>query len=996
MTTALPPSANLHQQPRHFYRWLGLLILLVAGLGAIVFGLDWTSTGTLFREARAALAAGNFERAEQLGRRLMRRTERRGEGALIAGEAAAKLQRFEVALEYLNAIPRSDALLYVTGRLAVARIQTDDLSQLSLAEPALREALQVDPDSVEAHERMSFILGLTGRSWEAIPHRLVLIQQAQFPIHHLTLLALGSSAAENPEIIQKLVASSPNDVLVKCAASRVAQRDGRIETAELLLDEVLLEAPTLLAAQAWRGELIAIRGEATDAFLQWHGRLPKEADEFPDIWYVRGLWAMQHADPRVAVRCFWECLRRDANHQTAAFHLGNVLQQLGEEQLSKTFRDHARLLNDLITAAKTVEISGSATAGRRAAATCDALGLGIEARAWREILRRTDPRFRQSAPKPEEVAIDTNTQRMDPQFDPTRRVDLAGYPLPAWPRAGTSRPATQSTRVASHSGIAFVDSAAKTGINFEYRNGSQPKTDGEYMYEFSGGGVAVLDYDMDGWPDLYFTQASDSPPGTPQQTHLDRLYRNRGAASQFEDITGAATIDERGFSHGCAVGDFDNDGFPDLYVSNIGANACFHNNGDGTFTDVTARTGTAGDRWTTSCAWADFNGDGLSDLFVANYLTGDDLFTQPCRMPDGSTRLCTPHEFPAAHDQLYVNLGDGRFADQSQMAGIEVPEGKGLGVVAAIFDAANPGGIHPGIFVANDTVPNFYFLNTATARGQPAHFQEQAFVNGLAVDGDGQPQACMGVAAGDPNGDGLLDLFVTNFHNESNTLYVQQPGGLFVDGTRRSGLREPSFAMLGFGTQFLDADLDGWEDLAVTNGHVGNLKHHGIPYEMRPQFFHNVGNGRFAELLPATVGPFFAGEYLGRGLARLDWNRDGRDDFVISHLKSPAELLTNTTSTTGHSLAIQLRGITTDRDAVGSIVTVTVGSRRLVRQLSSGDGYQASNQRQLVFGLDHAEQIDRLEVRWATGITQVFAAPAINTENLLIEGREAAVVLPRP
>lgn len=938
-----------------------------------------------------AFERSEFELAERLGRRLMGRSERFAEGALISGESAARLGRFDEALSLLNKIPSSDSLLYVTGKLASARIQCDDLCRPTLAEPILRDALRVDPDSLEAHERMSFILGLTGRSWEAVPHRLVLIQPDQFPLHHLSLLALGSSAAENPDIIQKFARTSPDDVLVKCALSRLAQRDGRIEEAEKRLEEVIQVAPELFAAQAWRGEFLVNR-HAAEEVLKWNERLPRGADEFPDIWYVRGLWAMYQNEPRVAVRCLWECLHRDSNHQTAAYHLGNVLSQLGQEQAAKIYRDHARLLNDLITAAKTVEISGSPAAGRRAALACDALGLRLEARAWRDVLRRTDPRFRRAHPANEEPPVTVLTSRMDPQLDPTRRVDLSAYPLPTWKATAAPRPTIGPHSAGPQSRIAFVDSAKDAGITFAYRNGSRPQTDSEYMYEFSGGGVAVLDYDVDGWPDLYFTQGADSPPGSRQETQLDRLYRNVGNPGRFDEITMAAGIHESGFGQGCAVGDFDNDGFPDLYVGNIGSNSLFHNNGDGTFTDVTAETNTAGDRWTTSCAWADFNGDGLSDVFVTNYLTGNDLFTKPCRMPDGATRLCTPHEFMAAHDQLYVNLGDGRFADQSHISGIEVPEGKGLGVVAAAFDAST----RVSLFVANDAVPNFYLLNSTGARGSQTRFDEQGFVSGLAVDGDGQSQACMGVAAGDPNGDGLLDLLVTNFRNESNTLYLQQPGGIFIDGTRPSGLREPSFAMLGFGTQFLDADLDGWEDLVVTNGHVGNLKHHGVPYEMRPQFFHNAGSGRFVELPAATVGPFFAGEYLGRGLARLDWNRDGRDDFCISHLKSPVALLTNKTPDHGHYLAVELRGTTSDRDAIGSIVTVTVGGRHLIRHLSSGDGYQASNQRRLVFGLHQADRIDGLEVRWPTGKPQEFSAPAIDTEVLLIEGRESTVAMPSP
>nr|MDQ3331282.1 CRTAC1 family protein [Planctomycetota bacterium] len=301
------------------------------------------------------------------------------------------------------------------------------------------------------------------------------------------------------------------------------------------------------------------------------------------------------------------------------------------------------------------------------------------------------------------------------------------------------------------------------------------------------------------------------------------------------------------------------------------------------------------------------------------------------------------------------------------------------------------------LFVANDSTSNFYFVNQSDGRGGPLSFEEQAQALGVAVDRDGKPQACMGIACDDADGDGLLDLFVTNFYGESNTLYVQQPDELFVDNTRPAGLREPSLFMLGFGTQFLDAELDGLPDLVLTNGHVDDFRPEGIPYRMRPQYFRNAGKGRFEEVRSPSLGPYFSTELLGRGLTKLDWNRDGLEDFVVSHLlDDPVALVTNESPEVGRHLAVHLRGVRRARDAIGATVVVTAGDRTWTRQLTAGDGYMASNERRLVFGLGESETVDSLEIRWPGGGVQRFKGLAAGTELLFIEGRAAPHALAPP
>jgi len=296
------------------------------------------------------------------------------------------------------------------------------------------------------------------------------------------------------------------------------------------------------------------------------------------------------------------------------------------------------------------------------------------------------------------------------------------------------------------------------------------------------------------------------------------------------------------------------------------------------------------------------------------------------------------------------------------------------------------------LFVANDSVSNFFF-RPQNKPGEAPRFVEEGLYSGLAVNSFGNGEACMGVAVDDVDADGRLDLYVTNFIEESNTLYVQDAIGVFADATQQAGLRDPSMFRLGFGTQFIDAELDGWPDLIVTNGHVGNYLAEGSPYQMPPQYYRNLGNGRFEEVEASKLGEYFQGEYVGRPLVRLDWNKDGREDVVIGHLDAPTALLTNTTQPAGNYLAVNLRGTASARDAVGAVLHVTVDGRTLVRQLTAGGGYHASNEPRVVFGLGQAERIESLSIRWPSGSRQTFTDVPLNCELIVVESRATPVRL---
>ncbi len=970
--------------------WLRLLVLigLLSSLAA-AWLLRGPSESAKLATARARLAAGDYAAAAAEADRLLAADPDSPPALLIAGEAAMRQGRMDAAVAYLDRVPETDDG-WGPAQFSIGDIRLHE-GRLSDAEARFRKVRARKPQNVEVANRLALILGIEGRRWESAPYLCEQVQADRFTPQILLLLGNLEQIVELPAEIKNYRAKAPDDVAPLLGLARIALMEGDDAEAERLLRDVIAARPDLIEAHAQLGHLLLDRPEAE--YLAWEVALPPAAKEHPEIWVVRGLRAARHEHPEVAARCFWEAVRRHPNHQAANYQLGQTLAALGRKEAAAFFLKRAETLQIVNRDLQLIyDDPQRADLMEQVSRRMDALGRHWEAWAWYRTALGTlgdDPQAAASRQQLEILHSKLLAERPPRTIfrpDADTATLLASYPLPSNAVPATARPASAD---AAGAGIAFADRAAAAGIDFAYFASLDPSTPGMRMLEFTGGGVGVLDYDADGWPDLHFPQGRPWTPadaakrdGPPPE---DRLYRNRRGV-RFDDVTRFAGLpDPTGYGQGVTVGDFDGDGFDDLYVANNGPNRLYRNNGDGTFANVTAEAGAAGDDWTTSCVLTDLNADGLPDLYAVNYVSGD--LTRVCQK-DGRPTACSPVNFDPAQDRVWVNRGDGRFEDQTATAGIVVPDGKGLGILAADFD----GDGRLNLFVANDTVANSYFVNRSAPNGSLA-FDEQALLAGLAFDRDGKAQACMGVAAGDADDDGRLDLFVTNFFNESNTLFVRQPDGSFLDETRPSGLREPSYRMLGFGTQFLDADLDGRRDLVVTNGDVDDFGN-GRLFHMPPQFFRNLGRGKFAEVPPADLGPFFLGKHLGRGLARLDWNRDGRDDFAVSHLDTPAALVTNETAA-GGSLAIRLRGVSGSRDAIGTTVTVSAGNESWSQQLVAGDGYEASNQRQLVFGLGPKNAADRVSVRWPGGREQSFGPLAAGKEWLLIEGRDAALPLPR-
>jgi hypothetical protein len=508
--------------------------------------------------------------------------------------------------------------------------------------------------------------------------------------------------------------------------------------------------------------------------------------------------------------------------------------------------------------------------------------------------------------------------------------------------------------------LAFVDRAGEANLAFVYENGD---TDIHQIPATIGGGVGLLDFDGDGRLDVYFTQGGEFPPTGPP-AFRDRLFRNRGDGA-FEDVTDrsglAATTGGYGF--GVTVGDVDNDGRPDLFVTRWRGYALYRNKGDGTFEDATESWGLGGDRdWPTSSAFADLDGDGDLDLYVCHYLAWDAEHPTLCANSRGSNRYvsCYPPAFPALRDRLFRNDG-GRFVDVTEEAGIDDPDGRGLGVVAADLD--DDGLVD--LVVANDMSANLFYRNKGGMR-----FEEIAHDAGLAGNAEGGYQAGMGVACGDLDGDGRPDLAITNFYGESTTLFHNLGDALFVDRSTDLGLRAASRFLLGFGASFLDADNDGRLELATANGHVNDHRP-ALPYAMPARIYALDGRGRLADV-SETAGEPWKTPHVARGLAAGDLDDDGRIDLLIVNQNEPATYLKNESGRAGRFIGFRLEGTKSNRDAVGARVTVTAGGRRLTSWRIGGGSYLSASDPRLHFGLGDADAAEAVEVKWPSGRVDQF------------------------
>jgi len=523
--------------------------------------------------------------------------------------------------------------------------------------------------------------------------------------------------------------------------------------------------------------------------------------------------------------------------------------------------------------------------------------------------------------------------------------------------------------------VQFTDITTAAGITFRHVASPEKK----YIVESMSGGVALFDYDNDGDLDIFFVNSLTVDLVKSKGKTRSALYRNDGDG-KFTDVSAKAGLSDIGWGMGVAVGDYNNDGFEDLYVTCLGSNHLFKNNGDGTFTDVTRRAGVDDPRWSTGASFFDYDNDGHLDLFVSNYVDFD-INNLPefgkgksCEYKSIPVQ-CGPRGLKGAGDSLFHNNGDGTFTNVSKRAGVDDPNGfYGMGVIASDFD--DDGLID--LFVANDSTPNFHYRNKGNGT-----FEEIGFTAGTAVNENGSEQGSMGVTVGDYDHDGKLDLFITNFADEYNTLYHNDGSNSFTDVSFAAKVAAVSLPYVGWGTKFFDYDNDGWVDLFVANGHV----YPQLPNYLQPKLlFRNNRDGSFSEI-SAQFGKVLTELRASRGVAFGDIDNDGDIDLVIVDLDGSPQLLRNDGGNANNSILVKTIGVKSNRSGIGAKVKVVAGDLTQIDEVRSGDSYLSQSDFRLHFGLEQRTKVDLIQVRWPSGVVDKITGVGVNRIVTIKEGQ---------
>jgi len=961
---------------------------------SLVGGLAWVGARiaaedrflNTLAQARSDARRGRFEAARSvlLALPAWRLDDPEAADLLATSEHAAG--RYEAALVAWSRIP-PDSPLSASAALWRARTLAGNLGRYAEAEAILERALRTGG---------KLRIEIAHTLWQLYFYQLRLDDMRRLsretradwpdPPAELRDLWLIDDATvlvnEIREAVETAATRAPEDDRVWLAQAGLDRLDGRWEDAARRLDACLRRRPDDPAV--WLAKLRLARASADpEAVKQALGHLPADALLESEALDLRAWLAASRKDlddqrrtleRRIAVGpadpsafdalavLAWEAGRKD---QAAELRKRKADLDAAKDQ-------YRRLLANRVPVDSLEELARLA----------ESLGRGFEAEGWWSLVRRNRPDDRKAIEGLERA----HRLAIEPSPPTGSLADRLVSLLATGPAgaSGTTQSAASGPTASTRLSVAFVDDAGAAGLRFALDNGRSPDAQ---LPETTSGGVGLVDFDGDGWLDVYAVQGGPFPPDPSRPSPGDRLFRNRRDGT-FEDATGSSGIAAmpRGYGNGVAVGDFDNDGDPDLFITRWRSYALYRNRGDGTFEDATEATGLGGDRdWPTSAAFADLDNDGDLDLYVCHYVAWDAVNPVRCPVvgirPGEATQYgyCMPHGLVSSPDHLFRNDG-GRFADVTREAGIVDPNGRGLGVVAG--DVNDDGLVD--LFVANDTTANYLFMNRGSLK-----FEEVGLASGVACNAEGAFQAGMGTACGDLDGDGKLDLLVTNFYGESTTFYRNLGGGMFGDDSAGIGLAAPSRYLLGFGITLLDANNDGQLDLATANGHVNDGRPK-FPYTMPAQLLLGDARGRLVDVT-RTAGPPWQVPRVARGLAAGDLDNDGRVDLVLIAQDGPLAYFHNRTEG-GRSLTIRLEGAGSNRDAVGSRVIAMAGGKRRVASRVGGGSFQSASDPRIHLGLGDVEKVDELEVRWPSGRVDRFQ-DLPTKGGLLIRERETE---PRP
>jgi tetratricopeptide (TPR) repeat protein len=978
----------------HRYRYLAALAIVLA-IGGVFAGIAVHVSGarrlsTELAAARQELDAGLVTLAH---RRLIGLASKWPDEAEIPyelGRCAMARGKAEAAIEFWQRVASDSAW---AGRAALASAEAAvALGRITDVERILRRAVNWPSPELPALRRMLIvILGQQGRLDEArdlianqwrnpalLPRtdfksRLALLRQSVGLDFEPFPLEWNLSQLDRPADS----ATAADRTVLALARAYLATRAGHFDQARVELEVCRQRRPDEIATwKAWLEWSLAADDPKTAREAMKH--LPAQAMSTADATQLHAYFAKHHADATAERQALEELIKIDPGRSSALVRLAELYQQAGDRKRAEALRQqkadldiahdrYNRLYREDRYASHVEELARLA----------ERLGRTFEARGFWELIQTREPKNAQAAAALARLnAVGRNAagQPIDAvRSTADERGDSSTDTQPSLPKRALSKCGPVPR---------FEDRAAESGLaSFVLDNGSSPL---HQLPEAFCGGIGLVDFDGDGFLDVYCVQGGPFPPKSGGARPSDRLFKNRGDGS-FVDVTEQSGIAAmpRGYGHGISVADYDNDGHPDLFITRWRSYALYHNRGDGTFEELTDQSGLDGDRdWPTSSAFADLDNDGDLDLYVCHYARWDPHHPRICTDPSGTIRTtCDPRLVESLPDHIFRN-DHGRFIDVTPRVGIVDGDGRGLGVVAADFD----GDGLVDLFVANDSTANFLFHNVGGFR-----FEEMGHIAGVAASAAGGYQAGMGIACGDLDGDGLPDLAVTNFYGESTSFFHNLGLGLFVDHTAAIGLQAPSRFFLGFGMAFFDANNDGHLDLITANGHISDLRPL-FPCPMTAQLYLGSQSG-FLTDVASKSGPVFHQLYVGRGLAVGDLDNDGRLDAVMAAQNDPVVMFHNETrSAASHFVTFAIEGTRSNRDGIGAQVVICSAGRRQVAQRFSGGSFQSASDPRLHFGLGSSDRIESLEIRWPSGTVDQYHDLAADRGYRLREGDPS----PRP
>jgi tetratricopeptide (TPR) repeat protein len=889
----------------------------------------------------------------------------------------AEMGDLAAAVEFLDSIPENhpEAGLPAIGQAADWCMA---LERYDEAEARYQKVLARVPDAAVAHRQLAFLYNRQGRRHEAAEHIRTLCRLGdvrQDELHALMVVghAIFDDPNESGEGGRRYLPIGP------AATARMLYTASHFDEAVETLDEMVQSPDVVPSLMAFYG-LLAVEAQDQERFQWWLSRVDDSVKSFSEYWAAIGAYLVSELRFEEAIRALAEALDRDPTDIASMRRINQALEALGRTEEAERWIDRYVTQRDATLASNKIGESESPDPAsfETVADGLEKLERPLEAMTWRLF-----GAFYRQAGQDEIQKLNeqrTALMRSDEAF-PDQSERLCGlaidqYSLPELDipdRAIASLPSRSRQPSIRYERPRFENIAGTAGMDHTYYVASQPQPFRFALYQSLGGGAAALDYDLDGWVDLYLAQGGSDPPAlTGKMSNL--LYRQ--VDGRLEDITERTGTPDHRYSIGITSGDWNQDGFADLVIANIGNKVLLINNGDGTFQRQEFDADPNHEVLISSVAMGDVSGDTLPDIVSLYYVEDKTMLDRPEVNDKGEILTVSPASFEPGIDRITINDGTGA-AVSEPISDSKEAASTGLGVVIANWDE-KPGN---EIFVGNDVRPNHLW---ARSPGED-NWVDIAALSGCAHGYGGLSTASMGIAVADFDGSGTLDIHIANFYQEPVSLFMNR-GGSFEDRAIQFKLHEPSLSVLGFGCQAIDYNNDGKPDLAVTNGNIEKAP--GEPLEQPPQFFVNLGTA-FRLVDAEEPSNYWQGKYLGRGMAKLDFNRDGQSDLLITHIGSPSALLINRTDADGHWLNLRLVGTQSERDAVGARVTIRAGDQIWSHWLVGGDGYLCHNEAAIQAGLGDVTEVDEIQVTWPSGKTESFGRAKADQHLMLIENESA-------